>query len=431
MSTPIFSSSGNSFRHDRDGTRLSEHDGAAVDALFGNGFGEVSDTAPNSLEATKLRSLVGMLALPDDLIAEGRELTIELTLARVLSAERTRTANAAGGSFVDGDLSPGDDDALEALIEAGLDVGRVPTSLRARAARQLALLSALDGPAPSSADRDTLVARTLGGIQSAIERDEARFEVASGSAQSQGMGWRPRFRIGDLVTAAAMLLIGFGVLAPIANGVQGYSRRMDCQTNMSAAGLGFGLYANSNKDALPMATPSPAGRLWWGVGKGEEQSNAANLYMLARTGNARLADLACAGNARAIAADCPEDSRDWGCIEEVSYSYQNLFAAERPNWNGMRTIVIVDRSPVILRAVKGRPIDPVENSPNHGGRGQAALYNDGSVEWLRSPVLQSGDNIWLPRRVEQIIRELTRPRAADPLRGTESPEGADDVFVGP
>jgi hypothetical protein len=123
---------------------------------------------------------------------------------------------------------------------------------------------------------------------------------------------------------------------------------------------------------------------------------------------------------------------DWGRIEEVSYSYQNLFAAERPSWSAsQRTIVLIDRSPVILKAYMGRPIDPIENSPNHGGRGQAALFNDGSLEWLRSPVLENGDNIWLPRQVELAIRRLTHPRSADPLQGTESPDGTDDVFVGP
>lgn len=412
---------------------LSARDAEVVDRFFGSPLTDVAATGSDP--GAQLSRLLRLLDVPAADIAVNRELMVDLTIARVSRAAHARARDSAAASFVDGDLSPDDDDALEALVEAGMDVSRVPASLRARASRQLALLGLLDSAPVSDADQDRLVTRTLASVQEHIERDESRMVLAAagavGDEASAGV-FRPRFRISDLVTAAALILIGFGVLAPITNAVQGYSRRMDCQANLSAAGLGFGLYAGSNKDALPMATASPAGRPWWFVGRTPDQSNAANLYTLVRTGNATLGDLACAGNEHAVEADPRKDAMDWGRLEEVSYSYQNLFARERPNWAASsRTIVLIDRSPVILKAYQGRPIDPIENSPNHQGRGQAALYNDGSVEWLRSPVLENSDNIWLPRRIEHIIRELTRPRSADPLQGTESPDSVDDVFVGP
>ena len=415
------------------GPGLSARDAAAVDRMFGDesAAAGTSDADP----AARLSGLLRLLEIPDSEIAVNRELMVDLTLARVSRASHTHARDVAAASFVDGDLSPDDDDALEALVEAGMDVSRVPASLRARASRQFALLNLLEPPSASVTEQDLLVTRTLASIQEHIERDESRMVLAAAGAvgdEAVAGGFRPRFRLSDLVTAAALILIGFGVLAPITNAVQGYSRRMDCQANLSAAGLGFGLYAGSNKDALPMATASPAGRPWWFVGRTPDQSNAANLYTLVRTGNATLGDLACAGNEHGIRIDPRKDAMDWSRLEEVSYSYQNLFARERPNWSAStRTIVLIDRSPVILKAYQGRPIDPIENSPNHSGRGQSALYNDGSVEWLRSPVLQNGDNIWLPRRIEHIIRELTRPRTAAPLKGTESPDSLDDVFVGP
>jgi hypothetical protein len=412
---------------------LSPGSASLVDTFFGNGLDSVS--IGDTPDAKRLAGLLGLLDVHAEHVAVNRGLLIDLTLARVSRAAHTRTRDSQGGSFVDGDLSPDDDDALEALVEAGMDLSRVPGSLRTRASRQLALLGSLEGPTPAAADRSALITRTLATVQEHIERDESRLELVGAERvveDGEGTGFRPRFRLADLVTVAAMILIGFGVLAPITSAVQGYSRRMECQSNLSAAGLGFGLYAGSNKDALPMATASPAGRPWWFVGRSPDESNAANLYTLVRTGNVTLGDLACTGNAHAVSQDPRKEAMDWGRIEEVSYSYQNLFAAERPSWSAsQRTIVLIDRSPVILKAYMGRPIDPIENSPNHGGRGQAALFNDGSLEWLRSPVLENGDNIWLPRQVELAIRRLTHPRSADPLQGTESPDGTDDVFVGP
>mgnify|MGYP001199447727 CR=1 FL=1 len=414
--------------------QLSPDSVRAVEEIFGRSGGAISADGSDP-QSAKLSSLLRLLDVPMAQAEANRELIVDLTIARVARAAQRRTSEQTAGSFVDGDLSPEDDDALEALVEAGMDLARVPSAIRARAAQQLQLLQSLDVSKGLDGDRDSLITRTLATIQEHIERDESRMELSGAGALAEDAGYtgfRPRFRLSDLVTAAALLLIAFGVLAPITSAIRGYSGRMECQANLSAAGLGFGLYAGSNKDVLPMATASVAGRPWWFVGRSPDQSNAANLYTLVRTGNASLGHLACAGNRNALTSDDRKDAMDWGRLEEVSYSYQNLFATERPTWSApSRTIVLVDRSPVILKAYQGLPIDPLENSPNHGGRGQFALYNDGSAEWLRSPVLQNGDNIWLPRRVEHMIRQLTQPRSADPLQGTESPESADDVFVGP
>jgi hypothetical protein len=94
-------------------------------------------------------------------------------------------------------------------------------------------------------------------------------------------------------------------------------------------------------------------------------------------------------------------------------------------------VVSADRSPVVLRAVRGQLMDPFANSPNHQGAGQHVLYNDGSAGWLRMPVLEAGDNIWLPRAVEIRLEQMTGRGPIQPLSGTEIPGGADDVFLGP
>jgi hypothetical protein len=74
--------------------------------------------------------------------------------------------------------------------------------------------------------------------------------------------------------------------------------------------------------------------------------------------------------------------------------------------------------------------DPEENSPNHGGRGQQVLDNLGAVIWVTAPRdPATGDNIWLPRSLEQQTRSTGR-RWMKPLEGREVPETG-DVLLGP
>ena len=122
---------------------------------------------------------------------------------------------------------------------------------------------------------------------------------------------------------------------------------------------------------------------------------------------------------------------DWKCLDEVSYSYQIQKGAESPRLREpARTAVLADRSPVVRRAVAGGVIYPFENSCNHGRQGQDVLFADGSVVWHSTPVLSNGDNIWLPRAIEEQIRAAMM--SVDPtLKGVETPESSADAFLGP
>ena len=145
-----------------------------------------------------------------------------------------------------------------------------------------------------------------------------------------------------------------------------------------------------------------------------------------------MEQLACAAQLTDECRELGDDAWDWKNISQVSVSFQNMFARERPKWSQNNTVVVLaDASPVIRRAMRGEMIYPFENSANHMRRGQNVLKSDGSALWLKTPVLANNDNIWLPRPIEQIIARMTKPYEAEPLHGTESPVAADDVFVGP
>ncbi|MBC7770886.1 MAG: hypothetical protein H7210_00190 [Pyrinomonadaceae bacterium] len=412
---------------------LHPQDSAALDDLVHAAF-RIEGVQPDQRPVAQVLS--GLLSLLDrgpSLTDDGGAL-LDITMARI---SRQRHQDSKG--FSDVSLSTTDDDAIEALIAANYDPQRVTLVMRPRAKKAAALLGLLDAPVTSrevsahtlsgpAEAPPQLVAQTLGRVQRAIEEHQQTMSIAG---DRRGGGWS--FRMQDLVSVAALLLVAVTLLAPMAMGVREYNRRTACGSNMAVAGVAFGQYGGDNKGMLPLASSSDQGNPWWFVGEGAERSNSANLYVLNRANFTTIEKLACCGNPDAP-KQAPSDAVDWRSLNEVSYSYQCQFAERRPAWNGgTRVVILSDASPVVRRAVKGEDIYPFENSPNHGGRGQNVLFNDGSGAWLTTPVVEAGrsDNIWLPRRIECEIAKLIRPSHADALKGTESPDSEDDSFVGP
>lgn len=362
--------------------------------------------------AEKCLGLLGLLECGPGHRAD--ESLVDVTLLRVDRLRRdVHTA----------ELHPHDEDALEALISAGFEPSRCPAGLRPRAEQHVEMLSTLDVSIEHH-DRESRIAETLSFVQSKIDTSQSRMAI------NETRRVRSQWRLSDLVSVAAMLLVATAILTPMVGAMRGMSQSASCQAGMLGAMRGFSGYAGDYKDALPMASASPAGAKWWNIGKPQE-SNSANLYTLIRTHHAQTSDLACPGNASACRSASPS-AADWTCSSEISYSYQNLFARERPRWMDDTSIVVLaDRSPVAVRAMQGQWFNPIANSDNHHGRGQNALFTDGSVRWLRTPVLASGDNIWLSRELELLIARMKDPNQAGPLQGTESPAGKTDVFLSP
>lgn len=383
--------------------QLTPEDRDAVDRLVGSGWNAAGDD-----RAARLMGLLGALdsaPLPDDKTLAAVTM---LRVARRMELERREP-----------ELTPVDADALDAWVLAGFDPAKVPGSLKQRASahERLASMVTAGRPAPAS-----LVDQTMARVR---EADEASIEPIP-----IGRGRGARVRFWDFVAVAASLLIGASILWPVMNAVREESRQTICANNMRSSAFAMGSYAGANRDALPMASAGMPGRLWWNVGKPDE-SNSANLFELSRQDYVGLDTLACPGNRIAPTRQTDPAARDWRRLEEVSYSYRIMFGSERPGWSTPGTVVVLaDRSPVVMRAVLGQPIHPMENSPNHGRAGQNVLFNDGSVQWNESPELANGDNIWLPRDIEVVLDRLTGRRAS-PLNGFETPSGVEDAFVGP
>ena len=399
--------------HD-DFVGLAGLDAEALDHLIEAGL-DVGGVAPGQRErAARIGAVLGLL---DVGAGSDRTTLIDVTMARVV---RARASGVAAPELV-----PADQEALDAWIGAGYRDARVAPSLRERA-RVLDRMGEMITSAPvgDAPDAERLIGATLSRVQGAIdeERDRLRFETVDRGSR--------RMRLADIVSVAAVALIGLSVVWPIFTGVRHRGQVAACLGNFGSTASAMSLYAGANRDSLPMASASIGGP-WWNVNPKKPSSNSANLFSLARGRYEPLSDLACPGNAHAPTRLWDENAHDWRDIDEISYSYQIMYGRERPLWRYQeQTVILTDRSPVVLRAVRGEWIDPDSNSPNHRYKGQHTLSTDGSAAWHRSPVLEDGDNIWLPRGLERLLEQVRDGGRID-LEGTETPESAVDVFVGP
>ncbi|PCI11234.1 hypothetical protein COB72_01450 [bacterium] len=399
---------------------LSAQDRAVLDRIFGD------EPEAFAVESERDDAVLNLLNLLDSPVASELQRPSRINLIQILAARLEASADLDSLQ-----LSQEDQQALDQYINQGYEVGQVDPDLQSRAEKCAQLGNAITGSASSLTEHTSgntssdLVSRTLTTIQAHIDQEEAAMDFSNSNQ------WALSGRWADLVSIAAMLLIVASIALPIMSGVRSSAQQGLCFDNMHAAANAFGLYAGSNRDMLPMATAG-FGPTWMDVGSTPERSNSSNLFTLIRTHNANLEDLACPSNPNAAVGDVDPDAWDWRSLQEVSYSYRIMppggmraTAAGQP----VRVVLLADRSPVILRVVSGRPIIPEENSPNHNGKGQHMLMLDGGTQWTTSPIINSQDNIWLPRPIEQVIHQVRSKLGI--ITGSEQPDGPTDAFVGP
>ncbi|MGD9688114.1 MAG: hypothetical protein AB7K52_05960 [Phycisphaerales bacterium] len=422
------------FEDGTGGHSLSPADAAAFDELIRCEFDLHAVAEPHRTRASEvLRLLGGLNEGPVPGSVDAQVLAIAARVAAVPASDaRDDDAPVSGWVQDHSGLSEPDTEALEALVAHRFDPSQVTSGMRERATGQARLLSLLSTPAaavPDGNDREALIRRTLGLIEAEVDGQSVRMRV-----EPEPLADR-RWRLADFASIAAVLVLGSIILTPLISTARQNQMKAACSSNYSAAGFAFASYAGDFRDSMPLASASTAGTPWWNVGK-PEQSNSANLYTLASSGYVSTLDpLTCPSCDAAPRGECFPGARDWTCIDEVSYSFQNLFSTTRPRWQGPeRMVVLADRSPITRGSIKNQAQNPFMNSPNHRGSGQNVLFNDGSAKWITDPVSTSGDNIWLPRDIEvHILAQEWANRTGRPviLIGREEPGAPGNVFLGP
>ncbi|CAG1009591.1 hypothetical protein PHYC_03722 [Phycisphaerales bacterium] len=397
-------------------TRLSGADEAALDALIAAGLDPRRVTGADTRRVDRVLSLFNLLGFAPASPANVGAALVDVTMARILRA----------GSHADeAQLSPDDQEALDAFMTVGQRADRVPGPLRDRAERLEKLGALATGPTGQRVSPN-LTERTMARIPARVRPQERSFRATLGG-----------FRLTDLVSMAAVVMIAGSVVWPVLSTIRTHQKRGDCGANFASLASAFGLYSNDHRDQLPMATAGLGGANWLEVGSGPGRSNSANLFRLPKLNYASLKTLACPGNGGAACGPCRPDSDDWGCISEVSYSYQNMFGAQRPSWrSGSQSVILADGSPAVRGALSQTRWVPMQNSANHDGKGQWVLLTDGSGGWITSPEV-NGDNIWLTDLQQKIVDDANdrlRPMGME-VRSVKFfqtvPESDRDSFLGP
>lgn len=384
--------------------RLGDADANAVDRWM-------AGEAPADDRERRLAELLGLLNAESAISADSA--LTDLTMLRIMRATGSPALVEADETP---ELTPMDAEALDAWMMASGRVERVPAALRERAQKIHGLATLVSqGPEPAvSGDMiDTLMTRVA---QTPTKSSEAEQPEIAG-----------RIRLADLMSIAAVLVVGVSVIWPMLTSMREAHYKTVSSARMAAAGNGMAAYA-SNYGALPQASASLAGDPWWEVGENPAHSNSANLFTLASDGFVEIAQLASPTNPQAPTSVKGEGASDWASLDEVSYSYRNMFGGQNQAFNiTPASALLADRSPIVPPSRRGETARADANSRNFAGRGQHVLFGDGSVVWLTRPFLENGDNIWLPGTVE---RDLARDGWAT-LRGTETADGPADAFLVP
>lgn len=283
-------------------------------------------------------------------------------------------------------LSPDDARLLDALVECNFDPGvleGLSASERSRVEALMAMFGLLEDYPVADAE-DVVVHATLSRVRRA--RAPRRLDPVT-----EHTGWR--LRMPDLLSMAALVLIGVSVAWPILGAVRARSIDARCVANLRALGTGFSMYASEHDGQVPVAMA--------GFGSGTSAAFWVDPVPLAKAGYCEHGHLNCPGHEHGM-----------------GYSRQVIPGHTRMAWltGGSSRAVLGDRNPVIDARETAVFADPFQNSGNHRGRGQNVLMLDGSTPWLDKPLVDADDNIWLIRG-----RSAHEPGAV--------PESERDIFL--
>ena len=385
-----------------DSFTLTPDDAACLDALLECGVGGVvrGDGAAGVVgtEGGLARCLALIAALPEPTVGND-DVAVAATLDRVARArvdDGVRTLAPGDARWLDGVLEQGARGASGALrsVSKSAEAGAVP--------RVLGLLDVLKpdaGQASASAD-DALVRRTLAAVEASRQRERFAAQVMqvaeAPSGRGLGVSWR------QVVSAAAVFLVGFSLLMPAVQRTRGVAQQQACATNLAAAGMQLNAWAADHKGALPRG---PVGDSWLRAGQpdavtadGRFNSNSAHLYLLIREDYLAPDYLACASNASAHTPRAA-GQMDWAAPAAISYSYQNQHGRGPVRLDLARPglAVLADKNPLFVPR-QGRLVFAADTARNaasrqHRGAGQNILRVDGAAGWSEDPAI-GRDNVW-------------------------------------
>jgi hypothetical protein len=297
-----------------------------------------------------------------------------------------------------------------------------------RKERLLKLLGVLSR-LPTAEPPADLASRTIERVRESRQRERFATQIAALAPPTNA------FRMGDLLSVAAAILIAASLAVPLLARNQDQARQLACASHQAMAGRAVGQYAMANDQALPRG-PFKQNSAWFHVGTnpdtsdGTFRSNSAHFRILIRGRFLHPNTLNCPSNADALTK--PDfEAVDWPNHKAISYSYQSQHTPQ---------IIRVDRDPRMPVIADKNPLFRIRIGPHskhfklefrrsagveapseqHGPlAGQNVLTADGGVTWKIRPLADSGDLMWVTR--------------SDPenYKGNEIPTDDSDAFLIP
>ncbi len=282
---------------------------------------------------------------------------------------------------------------------------------------------------------DDLAEGTIWRLNNLSRSSQLRLKQLLASEQAKSVTDKRRFwkNLGEMVAAAAVIVFVAGVLIAPLNLARQKSRQHACQMQLLRIGEGINSYSSDHDGKLPTVTTA-MGAPWWKVGyQGKENhSNTRHIWLLPKGGYVNPADFVCPGRrqGRALQLDPSQvqNYNDFPSRKYVTYSFRiRCRKAGEKSLSGQK-VLISDLNPLFERLPndysKPFKLEPnidllILNSINHNHRGQNALFNDGSVKFLKARSIGVSED------------DIFTLQNTDTYEGTEVPSCETDAFLAP
>ncbi len=282
---------------------------------------------------------------------------------------------------------------------------------------------------------DNLVEGTVWRLNNLARSSQLRLEQLLADEQAKGITDKGRFwkNLGEILTAAAVIVFVLGVVAAPLNLARQKSRQQACLMQLQRIGQGINSYS-SDHDGQQPAVATAMGDPWWKVGyQGKEnQSNTRHIWLLVKGGYVKPADFVCPGRSRYQIVQLDpsqiQNYNDFPAKNYVTYSFRIKCNKPGEEISQGRRVTAADSNPLFeklptdySKPLKLEPnIDLLTlNSSNHKSKGQNVLFSDGGAEFVKS------------RQIGASQDDIFTLQNTDTYKGVEVPSCETDAFLAP
>lgn len=258
-------------------------------------------------------------------------------------------------------LTPEDERILDSLVEVGFQVEALEGISKDQHKRAVALvkLMGLMDDYPVEDAEDTLIHATMVGIDRLEDRRAARMTLDPAEQKAARAGRIGSFRMPNLISVAAVILIGASIVWPILSNLYKENIRLKSDSNLQYVSRAVDSYAEDHNRSVPMARAGLDSMV-------STVTDTLNLTPLIEQNYCRL------NSPDGKALQAPPDQ----------FSRHNL------------VLFLDGRNPIVEALRTGRLDGPIRINLTQGGMHPEMLSADGAILWLRNPVARPDATRW-------------------------------------